>query len=195
MKKLLLVSCQKSDCMGLSDNSSSALLLFLQCLFIWGDDNKYDILVRDCILTITADRAHIYYIKTQWSVAMRDKSQHFLPQTQIYLLTQEHWKRLYYFYFNSSTFNLYEFTSVTSLLGPRLTRLLKKSYSSLNMINLSLLSECVSESFKVAVIKLIPKYKPLSNILFLSKILEKAVANQLCDSLFEVLRFLVNHST
>ena len=81
------------------------------------------------------------------------------------------------------------------------------------MINLSLLSGYVPQSFKTAVIKpllkkttldqeILANYRPISNLPFLSKILEKAVANQLCDflhtnSLFEEFQsgFRVNHST
>ncbi|RCU38734.1 hypothetical protein DVA76_17340, partial [Acinetobacter baumannii] len=69
------------------------------------------------------------------------------------------------------------------------------------MINLSLLTGYVPQSFKVAVIKpllkkptldpgVLANYRPISNLPFLSKILEKAVVNQLCaflhkNSLFE----------
>ena len=81
------------------------------------------------------------------------------------------------------------------------------------MINLSLLSGYVPQSFKVAVIKpplkkptldpgVLANYRPISNLLFLSKILEKVVAKQLCDflhnnSLFEDFQsgFRVHHST
>ena len=62
------------------------------------------------------------------------------------------------------------------------------------MINLSLLSGYVPQSFKVAVIKpllkkptldpgVLANYRPISNLPFLSKILEKVVAKQLCDFL------------
>ena len=69
------------------------------------------------------------------------------------------------------------------------------------------------QSFKVAVIKpllkkptldpyVLANYRPISNLPFLSKILEKVVANQLCDflrdnNLFEDFQsgFRVNHST
>ena len=94
----------------------------------------------------------------------------------------------------------------TCLLDPIPTRLLKEvlplvSTSLLDMINLSLVTGYVPQSFKVAVIKpllkkpsldsgVLANYRPISNLPFLSKILEKAVANQLCDfldnnSLFE----------
>ena len=81
------------------------------------------------------------------------------------------------------------------------------------MINLSLLSGYVPQSFKVAVIKpllkkptldpgVLANYRPISNLPFLSKILEKVVAKQLCDflhnnSLFEDFQsgFRVHHST
>uniref|UniRef100_A0A3Q3XL26 Histidine decarboxylase n=1 Tax=Mola mola TaxID=94237 RepID=A0A3Q3XL26_MOLML len=71
----------------------------------------------------------------------------------------------------------------------------------LNIINLSLVTGYVPQSFKVAVIKpllkkptldpeVLANYRPISNLPFLSKILEKAVAKQLCsflqyNSLFE----------
>ena len=106
----------------------------------------------------------------------------------------------------------------TCLLDSIPTRLLKDvlpeaSNSLLDMINLSLLSGYVPQSFKVAVIKpllkkptldpeVLANYRPISNLPFLSKILEKAVANQLCDflhnnSLFEDFQsgFRVHHST
>ena len=94
----------------------------------------------------------------------------------------------------------------TCLLDPIPTRLLKEalplvSTSLLDMINLSLVTGYVPQSFKVAVIKpllkkptldsgVLANYRPISNLPFLSKILEKAVSNQLCDflhnnSLFE----------
>ena len=81
------------------------------------------------------------------------------------------------------------------------------------MINLSLLSGYVPQSFKVAVIKpllkkptldpgVLANYRPISNLPFLSKILEKVVTKQLCDflhnnSLFEDFQsgFRVHHST
>ncbi|XP_051234107.1 galanin receptor type 1b isoform X2 [Dicentrarchus labrax] len=81
------------------------------------------------------------------------------------------------------------------------------------MINLSLLSGYVPQSFKVAVIKpllkkstldpgVLANYRPISNLPFLSKILEKVVAKELCDflhnnSLFEDFQsgFRVHHST
>ena len=64
----------------------------------------------------------------------------------------------------------------------------------LNLINASLTSVYVPRSFKRAVIKPIPKkpnldpndlsnYRPISNLPFLSKILEKAVTKQLCSFL------------
>ncbi len=62
------------------------------------------------------------------------------------------------------------------------------------MINASLLTGYVPQSFKVAILKYLLKksildpevlanYRPISNLLFLSKILEKVVTNQLCDFL------------
>uniref|UniRef100_A0A8C9X8F2 Reverse transcriptase domain-containing protein n=1 Tax=Sander lucioperca TaxID=283035 RepID=A0A8C9X8F2_SANLU len=106
----------------------------------------------------------------------------------------------------------------TCLLDPIPTRLLKEALpvvntSLLDMINMSLVTGYVPQSFKVAVIKpllkkltLDPKvlanYRPISNLSFLSKILEKVVANQLCDflhrnSLFENFQsgFRMHHST
>ncbi len=81
------------------------------------------------------------------------------------------------------------------------------------MINPSLLTGCVPQSFKVAVLKALLKkptlnpevlanYRPISKLPFLSKTLEKVVANQLCDflqsnNLFEVFQsgFRMHHST
>ena len=81
------------------------------------------------------------------------------------------------------------------------------------MINLSLLTGYVPQSFKLAVIKpllkkptldpeVLANYRPISNLPFLSKILEKTVAKQLCDflndnSLFEDFQsgFRAHHST
>uniref|UniRef100_A0A3Q3X138 Histidine decarboxylase n=1 Tax=Mola mola TaxID=94237 RepID=A0A3Q3X138_MOLML len=76
----------------------------------------------------------------------------------------------------------------------------------LNIINLSLVTGYVPQSFKVAVIKpllkkptldpeVLANYRPISNLPFLSKILEKAVAKQLCsflqyNSLFEEFQML-----
>ncbi len=80
------------------------------------------------------------------------------------------------------------------------------------MINPSLLTGYVPQSFKVAVIKRLLKkpaldpevlvnYRPISNLLFPSQVLEKVVANQLCDflqsnSLFEIFQsgFRMYHS-
>ena len=106
----------------------------------------------------------------------------------------------------------------TCLLDPIPTGLLKEvlpsiSTSLLDLINLSLLTGYVPQSFKVAVIKpllkkptldsgVLANYRPISNLPFLSKILEKAVASQLCDflhdnSLFEDFQsgFRMHHST
>jgi len=100
----------------------------------------------------------------------------------------------------------------TCLLDPIPTRLLNGT-SLLDIINVSLLTGHVSHSFNVAVIKrllkkptLDPKvlanYRPISNLPFLSKFLEKVVASQLCDflhhnSLFEEFQsgFRKHHST
>ena len=62
--------------------------------------------------------------------------------------------------------------------------------------NLSLLTGYVPQTFKVAVIKpllkkhtfdseVLANYRPISNLPFLSKVLEKIVAAQLCDHLQE----------
>uniref|UniRef100_A0A8C9XHL9 Reverse transcriptase domain-containing protein n=1 Tax=Sander lucioperca TaxID=283035 RepID=A0A8C9XHL9_SANLU len=106
----------------------------------------------------------------------------------------------------------------TCLLDPIPTKLLKEALPVVNTtlldtINMSLLTGHVPQSFKVAVIKPILKkptldpevlanYRPISNLPFLSKILEKVVANQLCDflhrnSLFEDFQsgFRMHHST
>ena len=83
----------------------------------------------------------------------------------------------------------------------------------LNLINASLTSGYVPQSFKIAVIKPILKkpnldpndlsnYRPISNLPFLSKILEKVVTKQLCsflqsNSTLEVFQseFRPHHST
>ena len=106
----------------------------------------------------------------------------------------------------------------TCLLDPIPTRLLKEvipliGTSLLDMINLSLLSGYVPQSFKVAVIQpllkkptldpgVLANYRPIFYLPFLSKILEKVVAKELCDflhnnSLFEDFQsgFRVHHST
>ena len=89
----------------------------------------------------------------------------------------------------------------TCLLDLIPTRLLKEvlllvSTSLLNIINLYLLSGYVLQPFKVAVIKpflkkpslnpdVLTNYRPKSDIPLLSKILEKAVTEQLCKFLHE----------
>lgn len=98
------------------------------------------------------------------------------------------------------------------------TRLLKEVFpltgtSLLDIINLSLEIGYVPLSFKTAVIKPIIKkpslnpdilanYRPIYNLVFISKILERVVATQLndylnCNSLFETFQsgFRANHST
>ncbi|MDF4316827.1 reverse transcriptase family protein, partial [Vibrio parahaemolyticus] len=108
--------------------------------------------------------------------------------------------------------------SSTCLLDPIPTRLLKEVFPLVNthildMINISLLTGYVPQSFKVAVIKpllkkptldpeVLANYRPISNRPFMSKILEKVVADQLCDflhdnNLFEEFQsgFRVHHST
>lgn len=108
--------------------------------------------------------------------------------------------------------------NATCLLDPLPTQFLKQlipviGTPLLNLINTSLISGHVPLSFKVAVIKPILKkpnldpnnlsnYRPISNLPFLSKILEKAVAKQLCsflhtNSTLEVFQsgFRPHHST
>uniref|UniRef100_A0A3Q3LPB9 Reverse transcriptase domain-containing protein n=1 Tax=Mastacembelus armatus TaxID=205130 RepID=A0A3Q3LPB9_9TELE len=124
-----------------------------------------------------------------------------------------------------SPIDLSEFTSVvaslksvTCLLDPIPTRLLKGTLplmnsSLLDLVNLSLVSGYVPQAFKTAVIKpllkkpsldpgVLANYRPISNLPFISKILEKAVAKQLSDhlhrnELFEDFQsgFRTNHST
>ena len=83
----------------------------------------------------------------------------------------------------------------------------------LKTINLSLSSGYVPRSFKIAVIKpllkkptldpeVLANYRPISNLPFLSKILEKVIANQLCEflqenNIYEDFQsgFRANHST
>ena len=106
----------------------------------------------------------------------------------------------------------------TCLLDPVPTWLLKEVFplvgsSLLRMINASLLTGYVPQLFKVAVIKPLLKkpafdpgslanYRPISNLTFISKVLEKVVASQLCEflhsnSLFEEFQsgFRAHHST
>lgn len=106
----------------------------------------------------------------------------------------------------------------TSLLDPIPTKLLKEVLPQINkpiltIINQSLTTGYVPQSFKVAVIKplikkpnldtsVLSNYRPISNLPFLSKILEKVVAKQLNDFLLEnnLLEdfqsgFRMNHST
>ena len=108
--------------------------------------------------------------------------------------------------------------SSTCLLDPIPTPLLKNVFSLigttiLDQINLSLKLGYVPQVFKVAVIKpllkkpsldpdVLANYRPISNLPFISKILEKVVASQLCDhlyrnDLFEVFQsgFRMHHST
>ncbi len=124
-----------------------------------------------------------------------------------------------------ASLNPYQLTSIissskpsTCLLDPIPTRLLKEvlplvGTSLLDVINLSLSTGYVPQYFKVAVIKpllkkpnldpdVLANYRPISNLPFLSKVLEKAVAKQLCDflhsnSLFEDFQsgFRAHHST
>ena len=85
----------------------------------------------------------------------------------------------------------------TCLLDPIPTKLLKDIFpligtTILDIINMSLLTGYVPQSFKLAVVKpllkkpnldpeVLANYRPISNLPFLSKILEKVVANQLSD--------------
>ena len=106
----------------------------------------------------------------------------------------------------------------TCILDPIPTKLLKEilpliDSTLLNIINLSLSSGYVPQSFKIAIIKpllkkptldpeVLANYRPISNLLFLSKILEKVIANQLCEflqesNIYEDFQsgFRANHST
>uniref|UniRef100_A0A8C7KH24 Reverse transcriptase domain-containing protein n=1 Tax=Oncorhynchus kisutch TaxID=8019 RepID=A0A8C7KH24_ONCKI len=96
------------------------------------------------------------------------------------------------------------------ILDPIPTILLKEllpvlGHPMLNIINGSLSTGCVPNSLKVAVIKPLlkkPNYRPISNLPFLSNILEKAVAQQLTaflktNNVYEILQsgFRPHHST
>ena len=70
------------------------------------------------------------------------------------------------------------------------------------MIKLSLLTGYVHQSFKVAVIKpllkkttlhpgILANYRPISNLPFISKILKKTVANQLCVCFSQYLEYII----
>lgn len=108
--------------------------------------------------------------------------------------------------------------SSTCLLDPIPTKLFKEVLplvcpSLLETVNISLLTGYVPQSFKTAVIKpllkkpnldsgILANYRPISNLPFASKILEKVVADQLCDflqanSLLEDFQsgFRAHHST
>uniref|UniRef100_A0A3Q3K2M1 Reverse transcriptase domain-containing protein n=1 Tax=Monopterus albus TaxID=43700 RepID=A0A3Q3K2M1_MONAL len=145
-----------------------------------------------------------------------------VPSTTMALETSVR-PHLYLDYF--SPIDLSELTSTiasskssTWLLDPIPTRLLKDIFplintSILDLINLPLLTGYVPQAFKLAVIKpllkkptldpgVLANYRPISNLPFISKILEKAVAKQLCDhlhknDLFEDFQsgFRVHHST
>ena len=107
---------------------------------------------------------------------------------------------------------------IICILDPIPTKLLKEilpliNSTLLNTINLSLSSGYVPRSFKIAEIKTLLKkptrdrevldnYRPISNLPFLSKILEKVIANQLCEflqenNIYEDFQsgFRANHST
>ena len=89
--------------------------------------------------------------------------------------------------------------STTCMLDPIPTKLLKEMFPEvidplLNIINSSLSLGYVPKNFKLAMIKPLVKktqldptelvnYRPISNLPFLSKILEKAVSSQLCSFL------------
>uniref|UniRef100_A0A3Q3JNC3 Reverse transcriptase domain-containing protein n=1 Tax=Monopterus albus TaxID=43700 RepID=A0A3Q3JNC3_MONAL len=126
-----------------------------------------------------------------------------VPSTTMVLETSVR-PHLYLDYF--SPIDLSELTSAiasskssTCLLDPIPTGLLKDVFplintSILDLINLSLLTGYVPQAFKLAVIKpllkkptldpgVLANYRPISNLPFISKILEKAVAKQLCDHL------------
>ena len=104
------------------------------------------------------------------------------------------------------------------ILDPIPSRLLKEALPEispviLNIINMSLNDGYVPQSFKYAVIKpllkkpnlypeVLANYRPISNLPFISKVLEKVVSKQLChylrnNSLFEKLQsgYRAHHST
>uniref|UniRef100_A0A669EKP4 Reverse transcriptase domain-containing protein n=1 Tax=Oreochromis niloticus TaxID=8128 RepID=A0A669EKP4_ORENI len=124
-----------------------------------------------------------------------------------------------------SPIDLSELTSIinsskpsTCLLDPIPTKLLKEVLPLINssiliMINLSLIIGYVPQAFKVAVVKpllkkpsldpaVLANYRPISNLPFISKILERVVVKQLTDhlqrnGLFEAFQsgFRAHHST
>uniref|UniRef100_A0A669CNN6 Reverse transcriptase domain-containing protein n=1 Tax=Oreochromis niloticus TaxID=8128 RepID=A0A669CNN6_ORENI len=124
-----------------------------------------------------------------------------------------------------SPIDLSELTSIITsskpskcLLDPIPTKLLKEvlpliNASILNMINLSLIIGYVPQAFKLAVVKpllkkpsldpaVLANYRPISNLPFISKILERVVVKQLTDhlqrsGLFEEFQsgFRAHHST
>lgn len=159
-------------------------------------------------------------------LTIRDKINHLLPSDGDDLSTnldrtvnpKTYLDRFSSIDLNQLTLIISSAKSSTCLLDPIPTRLLKDvlplvSPSFLDMINMSLLTGYVPQSFKVAVIKpllkkptldpeVLANYRPISNLPYLSKILEKAVANQLCDflrsnSLYEDFQsgFRAHHST
>ena len=89
--------------------------------------------------------------------------------------------------------------SSTCLLDPIPTKLLKEllpviGTPLLNIVNASLLCRHISQTLKLAVIKplikkpnldvnVLSNYRPISNLPFLSKVLEKAISKQLCSFL------------
>ncbi|TWW78147.1 putative RNA-directed DNA polymerase from transposon X-element [Takifugu flavidus] len=121
-------------------------------------------------------------------------------------------------YFSEASSLIQKSKTTTCLLDPIPTNLLKDvlpliGSSILDHINGSLVSGYVPRSYKVAVIKLLLKktsldpdvlanYRPISNLPFISKILEKVVVTQLLEhlqrnSLFEMFQsgFRAHHST
>lgn len=162
-------------------------------------------------------------------LTIRDKITHLLPQANnilpSYSGVSETAVRPDIYLDSFSPIDLCQLTSKissskpsTCLLDPIPTRLLKEvlplvSTPLLDVINISLLTGYVPQAFKVAVIKpllkkptldpgVLTNYRPISNLPFLSKILEKIVANQLSDflndcSLLEEFQsgFRVHHST
>lgn len=121
-------------------------------------------------------------------------------------------------YFSEASSLIQKSKSTTCLLDPIPTRLLKDvlpliGSSILDQINGSLVTGYVPQSYKVAVIKpllkkpsldpdVLANYRPISNLPFLSKVLEKVVVTQLLEhlqrnSLFEMFQsgFRAHHST
>ncbi|TWW76594.1 putative RNA-directed DNA polymerase from transposon X-element [Takifugu flavidus] len=121
-------------------------------------------------------------------------------------------------YFSEASSLIQKSKTTTCLLDPIPTHLLKDvlpliGSSVLDQINGSLVSVYVPQSYKVAVIKpllkrpsldpdVLANYRPISNLPFISKVLEKVVVTQLLEhlqrnSLFEMFQsgFRAHHST